>query len=176
MPTCPVPVLIQSNPPAVSFRCTMPTFPVPVLTTGFLIFFNLFLPIAWHGHLKARAAPLAPVLGVSCVIARFDHVQQVPANRIGHGPVSAADLKPIRDGITLTIFAIFSAICLTGPLSCKPGRRLRLHCLWHHWHLFHLSQTGLTLRLPVCFSAKYSGVRGSAPRTSPQSQTAKACR
>ena len=154
----------------------MPTCPVPLLTIGRLIASNLFKTVASYGRLKVQAAPLAPVLGVSCVIARFDHVQQVPANRIGHGPVSAADLKPIRDGITLTIFAIFSAICLTGPLSCKPGRRLRLHCLWHHWHLFHLSQIGLTLRLPVCFSAKYSGVRGSAPRTSPQSQTAKACR
>ena len=41
---------------------------------------------------------------------------QVPANRIGHGVFSAAQLKTIQEVITLVVFAVFSVWYLGKPL------------------------------------------------------------
>ena len=41
---------------------------------------------------------------------------QVPANRIGYGYFSAAQLKTIQEVITLTIFIVFSVLWLGEPL------------------------------------------------------------
>ena len=90
----------------------MPTLPVPVLTIGLLVASNVFMTFAWYGHLKYKAAPLAAVILISWGIAFFEYVLQVPANRIGHGTFSAAQLKTIQEVISLTVFAIFSVIYL----------------------------------------------------------------
>ena len=94
----------------------MPQIPVPVLTIGLLLMFNLFMTFAWYGHLKFKAAPLIVVILVSWGIAFFEYVLQVPANRIGHGHFSAAQLKTIQEVITLTVFAGFSALYLGEPV------------------------------------------------------------
>ena len=94
----------------------MPQLPVPVLTIGLLLMFNLFMTFAWYGHLKFKAAPLIVVILVSWGIAFFEYVLQVPANRIGHGHFSAAQLKTIQEVITLTVFAGFSALYLGEPI------------------------------------------------------------
>ena len=94
----------------------MPQIPVPVLTIGLLLMSNLFMTFAWYGHLKFKAAPLIAVILVSWGIAFFEYVLQVPANRIGHGHFSAAQLKTIQEVITLTVFAGFSALYLGEPI------------------------------------------------------------
>ena len=94
----------------------MPQLPVPVLTIGLLLMSNLFMTFAWYGHLKFKAAPLIAVILVSWGIAFFEYVLQVPANRIGHGHFSAAQLKTIQEVITLTVFAGFSVLYLGEPI------------------------------------------------------------
>jgi len=93
-------------------RSAMPGIPAPVLTIGLLIASNIFMTFAWYGHLKYKAAPLLVVILVSWGIAFFEYVLQVPANRIGHEHFSAAELKTIREEITLLVFAVFSVFYL----------------------------------------------------------------
>jgi hypothetical protein len=95
----------------------MPNLPVPVVTIGLLLMSNVFMTFAWYGHLKYKSAPLAAVILVSWGIAFFEYVLQVPANRIGHGHFSAAELKTIQEVITLSVFAAFSVGFLKEPLT-----------------------------------------------------------
>jgi hypothetical protein len=95
----------------------MPALPVPVVTIALLIASNLFMTFAWYGHLKFKEAPLVAVILVSWGIAFFEYVLQVPANRIGHGHFSAAELKTIQEVITLAVFAVFSVTYLREPLA-----------------------------------------------------------
>ncbi|MFN3936928.1 MAG: DMT family protein [Gemmobacter sp.] len=95
----------------------MHNLPVPVVTIGLLLLSNLFMTFAWYGHLKFKTAPLLTVILISWGIAFFEYVLQVPANRIGHGHFSAAELKTIQEVITLTVFAGFSVWYLKEPLA-----------------------------------------------------------
>ncbi|MEY4697377.1 MAG: hypothetical protein RIT14_1805 [Pseudomonadota bacterium] len=95
----------------------MSQLPVPVVTIGLLLASNLFMTFAWYGHLKFKTAPLLMVILVSWGIAFFEYLLQVPANRIGHGHFSAAELKTIQEVITLTVFAAFSVLYLKEPLQ-----------------------------------------------------------
>jgi uncharacterized protein (DUF486 family) len=70
---------------------------------------------------------------VSWGIAFFEYVLQVPANRIGHGQFSAAELKTIQEVITLTVFAVFSVLYLREPLA------------WNHLAGFALIAAGAAL-------------------------------
>lgn len=90
--------------------------PVPVVTIGLLLLSNIFMTFAWYGHLKFKAAPLVVVVLASWGIAFFEYCAQVPANRIGHGYFSAAELKTIQEVITLAVFAMFSVIYLGEPI------------------------------------------------------------
>lgn len=89
----------------------------PFLTIGLLIISNIFMTFAWYGHLKFKTAPLVTVILISWGIALFEYCFQVPANRIGHGYFSAAELKTIQEVITLCTFAIFSVFYLGEKLS-----------------------------------------------------------
>lgn len=93
------------------------SLPIPVVTIGLLLASNIFMTFAWYGHLKYKAAPLVLVILVSWGIAFFEYVLQVPANRIGHGYFSAAELKTIQEVITLSVFAVFSVWFLKEPLG-----------------------------------------------------------
>jgi hypothetical protein len=90
--------------------------PVPVITIGLLLASNIFMTFAWYGHLKFKEAPLLTVIFVSWGIAFFEYCLMVPANRIGHGTFSAAQLKTIQEVITLTVFVAFSALYLGEPI------------------------------------------------------------
>ena len=57
------------------------------------------------------------VILASWGIALFEYLLQVPANRIGHGYFSAAELKTIQEVITLAVFAIFSVTYLRESLG-----------------------------------------------------------
>ncbi|MBI3603123.1 MAG: DMT family protein [Nitrospirae bacterium] len=78
---------------------------------------NIFMTIAWYGHLKYKDSPLWIAIGVSWGIAFVEYCFQVPANRIGHYQFSAAQLKTIQEVITLVVFCAFSVWYLKEPLK-----------------------------------------------------------
>lgn len=74
---------------------------------------NVFMTIAWYGHLKFKDVPIWKAVVVSWLIAFLEYCFQVPANRIGYSSgFSAAQLKTIQEVITLTVFAVFSMLYL----------------------------------------------------------------
>jgi hypothetical protein len=81
-------------------------------TVLLLICSNVFMTIAWYGHLKYKKAPLIAVIVVSWLIAFFEYCFQVPANRIGYGEFTAFQLKIIQEVITLCVFVAFAWIYL----------------------------------------------------------------
>lgn len=95
----------------------MSALPVPVVTIGLLIASNVFMTFAWYGHLKFKSTALITVILISWGIAFFEYVLQVPANRIGHGYFSAAQLKTIQEVITLSVFVVFSWAYLNEPVT-----------------------------------------------------------
>lgn len=70
------------------------------------------MTFAWYGHLNYKSSPLFWVILASWGIAFVEYVFQVPANRIGHGVYTAAQLKTIQEVISLTVFAFFSIFYL----------------------------------------------------------------
>ncbi len=91
--------------------------PVPFITIGLLLASNIFMTLAWYGHLKFKTTSLIVVIAVSWMIALPEYILQVPANRIGHGYFSAAELKTIQEVITLAVFSGFSVLVLKEPLT-----------------------------------------------------------
>jgi uncharacterized protein (DUF486 family) len=79
-----------------------------MLTIFLLILSNVFMTVAWYGHLKHRDVALWKVILVSWGIAFFEYCLQVPANRIGAEHFSASQLKIIQEVITLVVFGFFS--------------------------------------------------------------------
>lgn len=77
-----------------------------------LTFSNIFMTFAWYGHLKYKSAPLWIAIVLSWGIAFFEYCLMVPANRIGHGEFTAAQLKTIQEVITLSVFSVFSIVYL----------------------------------------------------------------
>jgi len=86
-------------------------------TIGLLFASNIFMTIAWYGHLKFRARSLVLVILVSWLIALPEYALQVPANRIGYGEFSAFQLKIIQEVITLVVFVIFAWLYLGQQLQ-----------------------------------------------------------
>jgi uncharacterized protein (DUF486 family) len=84
-----------------------------------LIGSNLFMTVAWYGHLKFKESPLPLVILASWAIAFVEYCLAVPANRIGHAVYSAAELKTMQEVITLVMFAGFSVWVLGEPLTWK---------------------------------------------------------
>jgi uncharacterized protein len=82
---------------------------------------NVFMTLAWYGHLNFKSSPLWLVVLVSWGIAFVEYCLAVPANRFGHGTYSAAELKTIQEVITLIVFAVFSVTVLKEPLSWNHG-------------------------------------------------------
>jgi len=78
---------------------------------------NIFMTFAWYGHLRYRHAPLFKVIIVSWLIAFAEYCFQVPANRIGSYEFSTAELKTIKEVITLSVFSVFSVLYLKEPLK-----------------------------------------------------------
>ncbi len=112
------------------------SLPVPAVTIGLLLASNIFMTFAWYGHLKYKTAPLVIVILVSWGIAFFEYLLQVPANRIGHGHFSAAQLKTIQEVISLSVFAIFSWAYLGEKITWQHGIGFALICLGA-WFVFH---------------------------------------
>jgi uncharacterized protein (DUF486 family) len=92
--------------------------PVIVQTVGLLTLSNVFMTIAWYGHLKNLASrPWLIAALVSWGIALFEYLLQVPANRIGYSQYSLAQLKIMQEAITLTVFVPFAMIYMNQPFK-----------------------------------------------------------
>ena len=78
---------------------------------------NVFMTLAWYGHLKYKDTPLWIAILASWGIAFVEYCFQVPANRIGHYDFTAAQLKTIQEVITLAVFCVFSVLYLREPLK-----------------------------------------------------------
>jgi len=89
-------------------------------TIGLLIMSNIFMTIAWYGHLKFKemnwfaALPLVVVILLCWGVALFEYFFQVPANKIGFagngGPFNLWQLKVIQEVISLIVFSLFTII------------------------------------------------------------------
>ena len=101
-----------------------------------LIASNMFMTLAWYGHLRFKETPLVTVIFISWGIAFFEYLMQVPANRIGYGYFSAAQLKTIQEVISLSVFAIFSWVYLGERIGWQHGVGFLLICLGA-WFIFH---------------------------------------
>ena len=93
----------------------MPAIPLPpawLVPIVLLTLSNVFMTLAWYGHLKFKDQPLMLVIVVSWGIAFVEYCLAVPANRIGHGTYTAAEIKTMQEGITLVVFDVFSVTYL----------------------------------------------------------------
>jgi uncharacterized protein (DUF486 family) len=91
-----------------------------MLTIILLICSNIFMTLAWYGHLKFPHLPMISAILIGWSIALIEYCFAVPANRIGysHG-FSGGQLKIIQEVITLTIFAVFAAAVLREPIGWR---------------------------------------------------------
>ncbi len=107
-------------------------FDMTGLYTVLLLFCsNVFMTLAWYGHLRLQQTgvtshwPLIGVIAFSWGIAFFEYCCQVPANRIGFsgngGPFSLVQLKVIQECISLIVFALVANILFQGQ-----------HLQWNH--------------------------------------------
>lgn len=91
-----------------------------IYTIALLTMSNIFMTIAWYGHLKFKEISWFNNLGLPLIvliswgIALFEYSFQVPANRIGYiengGPFNLWQLKVIQETITLIVFSLFTII------------------------------------------------------------------
>ncbi|SFE67329.1 DMT family protein [Roseivivax sediminis] len=91
--------------------------PAHVVPPLLLVASNVFMTLAWYGHLKFPYRALWLVILVSWSIALLEYCLAVPANRLGHRVYSAAELKTMQEVITLAIFAGFSVTYLKEPIT-----------------------------------------------------------
>lgn len=86
-------------------------------TVILLIISNVFMTVAWYGHLKDKQRPLVLAILLSWGIALFEYVFQVPANRAGYGRFSLTQLKIMQECITLAVFTIFAFLVFREPIK-----------------------------------------------------------
>lgn len=89
-------------------------------TIGLLIVSNVFMTFAWYGHLKFKEynwfanMGLFKIILFSWMIALFEYMAMVPANKIGFvgngGPFTIWQLKVIQEVITLIVFSFFTIL------------------------------------------------------------------
>lgn len=85
-----------------------------------LICSNVFMTIAWYGHLKQTGVPLWKAILVSWGIAFFEYCLMVPANRSGYANgFNGFQLKIIQEAITLVVFTFFAVLYLKEPFHVK---------------------------------------------------------
>ncbi len=78
---------------------------------------NVFMNLAWYGHLKFKDKSLWIVILASWGIAFFEYVFQVPANRIGSTEWSVPQLKVLQECITLVVFTLVAFVLFRSPVK-----------------------------------------------------------
>ena len=95
-----------------------------LFTIILLVLSNIFMTLAWYGHLKLQEMkvstswPLILVILFSWGLAFFEYCAQVPANRIGFsgngGPFSLVQLKVIQEVVSLVVFTLIVTVLFKG--------------------------------------------------------------
>ena len=95
-----------------------------IYTILLLVSSNVFMTLAWYGHLRLQAKgttshwPLIGIIVFSWAIAFLEYCCQVPANRIGFdgngGPFSLMQLKVIQEVISLMVFCLVANLLFQG--------------------------------------------------------------
>jgi uncharacterized protein (DUF486 family) len=96
------------------------SMPFSLQTIVLLAASNVFMTVAWYGHLKNLAtSPWYIAALVSWGIALAEYLLQVPANRIGYQQAgfSVGQLKIMQEVITLAVFVPFAVFYLREPLK-----------------------------------------------------------
>ncbi len=75
-------------------------------TIVLLVCSNIFMTLAWYGHLKLKAHPLVWMILMSWLIALPEYALQVPANRLGAALFTVTQLKILQECITLVVFTV----------------------------------------------------------------------
>ncbi len=91
--------------------------PSAILPIVLLCCSNLFMTTAWYGQLKFPTLPIAVAIVASWGIAFFEYCLAVPANRMGYGTYSGAELKAIQEVISITVFVGFALLVLGEKLT-----------------------------------------------------------
>jgi uncharacterized protein len=86
-------------------------------TVILLLISNIFMTFAWYGHLKFKSATMYMAILVSWLIAFVEYCFMIPANRIGYGQFTAAQLRTIQEVVSLSVFAVFSVVYLKEELK-----------------------------------------------------------
>ena len=89
-----------------------------IASIGLPICCNVFVTFAWYAHLKElnyKTRFIATL--ISWGVALFEHLLQVPANRIGCTAMNIGQLKIVQEVLRLSVFATFSVIYLKEPLK-----------------------------------------------------------
>jgi uncharacterized protein (DUF486 family) len=105
-----------------SSTITVPYMPAMLLSPALLpilllIGSNVFMTLAWYGHLRFKETPLIGVIMASWGIAFAEYCMAVPANRLGSAVYTTAQLKTIQEIVTLLVFAGFSILYLKEPIT-----------------------------------------------------------
>lgn len=89
-------------------------------TVLLLIASNVFMTIAWYGHLKHTHVPLWKAILASWGIALVEYCLMVPANRAGFaGGATSFQLKMVQEVITLVVFSLFAVWYLKEPFRAR---------------------------------------------------------
>lgn len=89
-----------------------------VKSISLLLVSNIFMTIAWYGHLKnLKDKALWIVILISWSIAFLEYCFQVPANRLGSQYFTLPQLKVIQEIITMLVFAGFAVFYMNVPVT-----------------------------------------------------------
>lgn len=86
-------------------------------TIVLLIISNVFMNLAWYGHLKFKSWPLWLAILASWLIALFEYIFQVPANRVGSDEWTVPQLKILQECITLAVFIVIAFVLFRSLLK-----------------------------------------------------------
>lgn len=95
------------------------SFSTLLQSSALLIASNFFMTIAWYGHLRGLASKAWYVAALlSWLVALFEYLLQVPANRLGYrGGITLPQLKILQEVITLLVFVPFCWLVMKQPLK-----------------------------------------------------------
>ena len=87
-----------------------------------LVAANIFMTLAWYGHLKMKFFEGKSVFWIILFawgVAFFEYCLMVPANRAGYlsGTFTGYQLKIVQECITLGVFVIFAWLVLKEKLT-----------------------------------------------------------
>lgn len=84
---------------------------------------NIFMTIAWYGHLRFRTSALWVAILASWLIALPEYALQVPANRFGYlsSGLSGYQLKILQEAVTLVVFMVFAWLALGETPGWRQG-------------------------------------------------------